>query len=330
MEQNAATRLVLVETGAGLAADFANDVRTGLTAPRKRLSCRYLYDATGSALFEAICEAPEYYLTRAEQAILAAHADEVAAACPPGTTLVELGSGSAKKTRTLIAALLRQMTRLRYVPIDISRAALVESAEGLVLDYPQLTIQAIAAEYSTGLRRLQETGDQPKLVLWLGSNIGNFDRGEAARFLGDVRAALAVPDRLLVGVDLRKAPAVLEAAYDDAAGVTARFNLNLLARINRELGGDFDLTRFVHRARWNALKGRVEMHLESRARQRVRIGTLDLEVSFAAGETIFTESSYKYSSAELESLAHRAGFAVAARWFDPERKFALALLAPSS
>jgi dimethylhistidine N-methyltransferase len=322
-------RLTVVEADAGLPSDFAADVRAGLSAPRKRLSCRYFYDAAGSALFEEICALPEYYLTRAEQAILDEHAGEIVAAGPRNAALVELGSGSAQKTRALIDAALAQQSPLRYVPIDISRTMLVDSSRALIRDYPAVEITAIAAEYRSGLRWL-ERQRHPKLVLWLGSNVGNFGRGEAARFLRGVRATLSANDRLLMGVDLRKSRAVLEAAYDDAAGVTARFNLNLLARINRELGGHFDVGAFAHRARWNERLGRVEIHVESRRAQTVRIDALGLTVSFRKGERIYTESSYKYSFAEIERLARAAGLVVEQRWLDAERRFSVNLLAPLS
>ena len=251
-------RLTLVEADAAVPSDFAADVRAGLTAPKKELPCRYLYDAEGSALFEEICALPEYYLTRAEQEILETHAGEILASCPSDAALVELGSGSAKKTRTLIDAALAQRSTLRYMPIDISRSMLEESSRALLADYAAVEITAIAAEYRAGLRWLRRQRDS-KLVLWLGSNVGNFGRTEAARFLRGVRATMAPGDRLLMGVDLRKSRAVLEAAYDDAAGVTARFSLNLLARINRELGGHFDLDAFAHRSRWNERLGRIEI-----------------------------------------------------------------------
>lgn len=310
-------------------ADFAADVAAGLTRRRKRLSCRWLYDAAGSALFEEICDLPEYYLTRAEQAILERHADAIAAAVPGGVELVELGSGSARKTRLVIEALLRRAGRLRYVPIDISHTMLRDSSQGLLGDYPALEIAAVAAEYQAGLRTLRPDPARPKLVLWLGSNVGNFTRGEAARFLRGVRRTLASRDRLLLGVDLRKDRAILEAAYDDAAGVTARFNKNLLVRVNRDLGGDFALDAFAHRARYDERLGRVEMHLVSARAQAVRVGALDLTVRFGAGESIHTESSYKYSADELASLGRAAGLRVEQSWLDPERRFSLSLLAPS-
>jgi dimethylhistidine N-methyltransferase len=324
-------RWTLVEADAGVPSDFAADVRAGLTATHKRLSCQYLYDAAGSALFEKICAVPEYYLTRAEQEILDAHAAEIVASGPGDAALVELGSGSATKTRTLIEAALAQRPRstVRYVPIDISRSALEESARSLVADYADLEITAIAAEYRSGLRWLKR---QPgsKLVLWLGSNVGNFGRGEAARFLRGVRATMSASDRLLMGVDLRKARAVLEAAYDDAAGVTAQFTLNILERMNRELGADFDREGFAHRARWNERLGRVEIRLESLRAQTVHLERLALDVAFRRGERIYTESSYKYSFAEIERLARAAGLVVEERWLDGNKRFSVNLLAPLS
>jgi dimethylhistidine N-methyltransferase len=328
-----AERLTLVEADAGVPSDFAADVREGLTAAAKRLSCRYFYDAAGSALFEEICALPEYYLTRAEQEILDAHAAEIVASCPGDAALVELGSGSATKTRTLIEAALARRTpktqSVRYVPIDISRVMLEESSRALLTDYPGVEITAIAAEYRAGLRWLRRQRD-PKLVLWLGSNVGNFGRRDAARFLNGVRATMSPSDRLLMGVDLRKSRAALEAAYDDAAGVTARFNLNLLARINRELDGNFDVAAFAHRARWNERLGRVEIHVESLRTQTVRIGALALDVRFKKGERIYTESSYKYSFAEIERLARAAGLVVEQRWLDGNKRFSVNLLAPLS
>src|SRR5262249_49708141 len=195
---------------------------------------------------EAICDLPEYYLTRAEREILATRADELAARFPPGITLVELGSGNASKTRLIIEALLRRQDRLGYVPIDICRTVLEESALELLRDYSNLEVAAVAAEYRQGLEYVRKETSGPKLILWLGSNVGNFDRAEAADFLRSVRAAMNRADRLLMGVDLRKDRSTLEPAYDDSQGVTAQFNLNLLARINRDLGGHFDLEAFRH------------------------------------------------------------------------------------
>jgi L-histidine Nalpha-methyltransferase len=305
-------------------AEFGRDVEAGLTAAPKRLSCRYFYDREGSRLFEAICEQPEYYLTRAEMSILREHAGAIAADFLGDVALVELGSGSALKTRLLLDAFLKRERAVRYVPIDICRPVLEASAAGLAKQYPSLEIVAVAAEYHDGLQLLRTELDRPKLILWLGSNIGNFERGEAARFLGQVRETMADADRLLVGVDLRKDRKVLEAAYDDAARVTALFNLNLLGRINRELGGDFDLSAFRHRALYDEPAGRVEMYLVSTRAQRVRIGGLGLEVAFAAGEAVHTEDSYKYSLEELAAVADAAGLRLDQRYFDSEKRFCLA------
>ena len=309
--------------------EFAREVERGLTASPKRLPCRYFYDQQGSRLFEEICALPEYYLTRAERQILQERADEIAALFAEEVALVELGSGSAAKTRLLIEAFLHRHASLRYVPIDISPTILETSSLALLQAYPRLEIVAVAAEYREGLVRLQVESGRPKLILWLGSNVGNLDRPEAARFLRRVRETMTERDRLLVGIDLRKERAVLEAAYDDARGVTARFNLNLLARINQELGGRFDLTRFRHRAVYNEPMGRVEIYLDSLQTQRVRIEGLDLDVSFDAGEPIHTENSYKYSIEEIAALAQAAGLALERQWFDAERRFSVNLLAGS-
>lgn len=306
--------------------EFGRDVAAGLTACPKRLACRYFYDAEGSVLFDAICQLPEYYLTRAETAILRSHAGDIAACFPGEVTLVELGSGSAVKTRLLLDAFLRGRSHLRYVPIDICRPVLEGSAARLLHEFPTLEIHAVAAEYRQGLQQLRAEADRPKLILWLGSNIGNFDRPEAARFLGQVRSTMTAADRLLVGVDLRKDKAILEAAYDDAAGVTAAFNLNLLARINRELDGDFDLSAFRHRAVYAEDEGRIEMYLVSTQTQRVRIGRLGLEVAFAAGEMVHTENSYKYSPAEIADLCAAARLAIERSYYDAEKQFCLCLL----
>ena len=309
-------------------ATFAQDVRAGLEAQPPRLDCRYFYDAAGSELFEAICALEEYYLTRAETEILAEHAPTIAAGFRQPISLVELGSGSSRKTRLLIEALLAAHGSLRYVPVDISRTMLEATTRTLLADYPALEIVAVAAEYEQGLAAVRSVDDRPRLVLWLGSNVGNLHRDEAADFLRRVRDGLAEGDRLLVGIDLRKDRATLERAYDDSRGVTARFNLNLLARINRELGGDFDLAAFRHVARYDEVAGRVEMYLVSTREQMVRIRDLDLVRRFAAGEAIHTENSYKYSPAEIDRLAAAAGLRVEARWYDRARRFSDNLLAP--
>ena len=325
---SARLRVQRLTDGGDARAAFAADVRRGLTAEPKKLFPKYFYDPLGSHLFDAICLLPEYYLTRAEDEILSRRADEivtaVAAAGRRGpVTLLEFGSGSAAKTRSLIEALLRRQRRLTYVPVDISTAALEASADALLADYEALSVEAYAADYDAALARLAgERGARgPLLALFLGSNVGNFDRGEAEDFLRRVRGVLSDGDALLLGADLKKGAAVLEAAYDDALGVTAAFNLNLLARINRELAADFDVRSFRHVAAYNARAGRVEMYLESRRAQAVRVRALSLEISFAAGERVHTENSYKYYLEEISALAAGAGFTRARTWLDGGARF---------
>lgn len=309
---------------------FAEEVREGLSARPKRLSCTWLYDDEGSRLFEQICDLPEYYLTRAEQEILARHAHEIARRFPRGVSLIELGSGSARKTTLLIDALLAGRGQLRYLPVDVSRSMLLESSAQLAARHRGLTVRPIPAEYQVGLRMAQALErDRPKLIVWLGSSIGNFDRAAASAFLGSARALTSYHDRLLVGIDLRKPGELLERAYDDAQGVTARFNLNLLHRINRQLGGRFALDHFHHRAVWDEEAGRVGMYLVADRAQRVAIDALGVEIAFADGETIHTESSYKYDFDEIEALARGAGFSVEQRWLDERRQFSLNLLRPA-
>jgi L-histidine N-alpha-methyltransferase len=327
MQKGYAARWRLIELGTGdPLTEFGRDVAAGLTASPKRLACRYFYDAKGSALFDAICELPEYYLTRTETAILRAHAGEIAASSAGDVTLVELGSGSAVKTRLLLEAFLRSRSGLRYVPIDICRPVLEASAARLLREFANLEITAVAAEYYQGLQQLRAEKDRPKLILWLGSNIGNFDRAEVVRFLSQVRGTMIAADRLLIGVDLRKDKAILEAAYDDDAGVTAAFNLNFLARINRELDGTFDVRAFEHRAVYDDVEGRIEMYLVSTRPQHVRIGRIGLEVTFAAGEMVHTENSYKYSPEEITDLCVATGLMIEQSYFDEERRFCVCLM----
>ena len=330
-KSSASERYTLIHSDAETDLDtFGAEVEAGLMADRKTLPCRFFYDEVGSELFEGICELPEYYLTRSEREILDARADEIARLFQSPITLAELGSGSSSKTRLLIEALLRAHGGLRYVPVDISKTMLETSSLDLLDRYEALEIRAIASEYEVGLRHLRRETGRPKLIAWLGSTIGNLSRDEAADFLGRVRRAMSPHDRFLVGIDLRKDREVLESAYDDNAGVTARFNINLLERINRELGGEFDIDRFTHRAVWDEPKGRVEMHLVSSSDQRVRIRDLELDIEFASGESIHTESSFKYSVEEIDRLAENAGLAVEHRWLDRKQLFSLNFLVPRS
>jgi dimethylhistidine N-methyltransferase len=306
-----------------------DDVRRGLTSAPKFLSCRYLYDARGSALFERICAQPEYYPTRVEASIMRRSAPELAARFGSPPRLIELGSGSAEKTRFLIEALIARHGSVVFEPIDISRAALEQSARLLLADYPALEVRAVAAEYVPGLHLLSELegrSEAPHLVVWLGSSIGNFDRPAAARFLAALGEELRPQDALLVGIDLRKDKAVLEAAYDDAAGVTAEFIKNILVRIDAELGGGFDPSRFRYRARYAEVPGRVEMSLESLDEVRVPVADLGLEVSLARGEEIHIENSYKYAPDEIATLAREAGLSPVAEWRDGRQRFCQVLL----
>ena len=310
-------------------ASFAEEVERGLSAPPRSIPCRFLYDEAGSKLFEEICDLPEYYLTRAEREILQDRADEIAQAFESGPiTLAEFGSGSSVKTRLLIEGLLRGHGRLRYLPVDISPSILEASALELLDDYDALEVRAIASEYHEGLRHVHADESRAKLVVWLGSSLGNLPRDEAAGFLRRVRAALEPRDRLLVGVDLRKDAASLEAAYDDAAGVTGRFSLNLLARANRELDASFSLADFRHRACYDDEAGRVIIDLVSERAQRVRIGALDLELAFEAGEAIHIEDSWKYSETEIDALAEEADLRTESRWLDGQGRFSLNLFEP--
>jgi dimethylhistidine N-methyltransferase len=310
------------------APTFAEDVRRGLTASPKFLFPKYFYDELGTLLFEAITALPEYYPTRAEAEILRDHADDILAALGGPVWLLELGSGDGQKTRLLIEALLARQGTLEYVPVDISESAVEGSSRSLLYSYPALRITGYVGEYHRALRKIREDRVAPgrTLVLFLGSTLGNLDPEERSALLRDVRSLLDPGEGFLLGVDLKKPASVLIPAYDDPLGVTAAFNLNLLGRINRELGGAFDLRAFRHRAIYNARDGRVEMHLESRRDQTVAIAGLGIEVPFAAGETIHTESSYKFDREQIAALAADTGFAVRQAWTDSEGRFASNLL----
>lgn len=296
---------------------------------RKHLPPWLLYDDEGSALFEEITRLPEYYLTRTERAILARHAGAILDVAAGGDALeiVELGAGSASKTRLLLEALLLRQRRVRYAPVDVSPAALAQAGAALA-DLPRLEVRPIAARYPEELGYLRGPrviDDGRRLVLFMGSNIGNYDLPAARHLLEAVRRCLAPGDALLIGADRRKSLDVLRPAYDDAAGVTARFSKNVLARLNRELGATFDLDRFRHVVRWNGRASRVELHLESREAQRVGLGVLGATVAFAARERIHMESSYKLTAGALRRLLERAGFQPAQTWTDPRHWFGVTL-----
>jgi dimethylhistidine N-methyltransferase len=308
---------------------FADAVAEGLARRPRRIPCRFLYDERGSKLFEEICDLPEYYLTRAEREILLTRADRIAARFDRPIVLAELGSGSSAKTRLVIDACLARHGRLRYVPIDISRSMLEATSIELLERYESLEIRAIASELRTGLQHVGRETSGPKLILWLGSSIGNLPRDEASSFLGRVRRAMTPDDALLIGIDLRKSSTLLERAYDDAAGVTARFTLNLLERMNRELGARFDASAFRHRAVYHEDEGRVAIEIVSLRRQRIPIGALEIDLELARGEAIHAEDSFKYSLAEIDALASAAGMRAEERWLDREARFSLNLFAPA-
>jgi dimethylhistidine N-methyltransferase len=322
-DQAHADRLVihnLVPTD--LQTSLAEDVRAGLSASPKHLFPKYFYDELGSQLFEAICLLPEYYLTRAENEILTSYADEIVSeVSAEKVSLLEMGSGSALKTRLIIEALLKRQPELIYTPVDISATALEQSSRVLLQSYPALRINAYASDYYDGIRALQGQPRGRTLALFLGSNIGNFDVEEAHTFLRALRGVLKKGDALLLGVDLRKEVKVLEDAYDDALGVTAAFNLNLLTRINREFEADFDLRAFRHQVVYNEELGRVEVYIVSHRTQTVSIRRLEMEIHFAEGERIHTENSYKYDQAGLSQLANATGYMRARTWLDEREQF---------
>lgn len=309
-------------------ATFADDVRTGLLAKPKALSPKYFYDALGSKLFEAICLLPEYYLTRAEREILEHHAGEILDAVGSPVEIVEFGSGSGEKTRLLFDAALERQSQLHYLPVDISESALHASADAMLDEYPSLRITAYASDYDGAIAAMHDrerTGNR-RLALFLGSNIGNLDERAACTFLSGVRSTLDHGDALLLGADLRKDRAVLLDAYDDPIGVTSAFNLNLLGRINRELGGDFALKDFSHVASWSEEDGCMRMHLASLVEQTVEIRALGIRVSFSEGETIHTEDSRKYDLATIDHLARATGFERVRTWTDSGERFSSNLL----
>ena len=307
--------------------EFAADVRAGLTRPgQKELPSKYLYDDVGSALFEVICHLPEYGLTRADERLLQRHSYDIVGRLARPIAVAELGSGSGRKTRQILEALSRrQLTR--YYPIEISRAALL-MCERELSDIDSVSILGFEREYLDGLLEVaaQRRSGQHLLVLFLGSTIGNFDRPAGIQFLAEVRRILMPGDSLLLGTDLVKSSSQLLAAYDDELGVTAAFNLNLLARINRELDADFDVAEFEHEAKINQQNRSVEMHLRSMRRQTVNIHAAGISVDFFEGETIWTESSHKYSLQEVCDMATATGYRCEAQWVDEQWPFAENLL----
>lgn len=311
--------------GEASADAMAADIRDGLTRePLKELPPKYLYDTRGSELFDRITEQPEYYPTRSERTLLNRHAPEIASASG-AEELVELGSGSASKTRALLYAMAGAGTLRRYVPVDVSDAVVERCAEELTELYPGLTIHGLVGDFEHHLTHLPSGG--PRLLAFLGGTIGNFHREHRARFLGDLRDLLGAGDRLLLGMDLVKDVDVLEAAYNDAAGVTAEFNRNVLHAINNELRADFDPVAFAHVAFFDADESRIEMRLRSRGHQHVSIPGAELEVDFRDGEEVRTEISTKFTVQGLEGELEAAGMRLAELYTDERRSFGLALAA---
>jgi L-histidine N-alpha-methyltransferase len=315
-----------------LAASLREDARAGLTASPKSLPPKWFYDANGSALFEKITELPEYYPTRAERAILRGAAAGIAAASR-AQTLVELGSGSSDKTRLLLDALRDAGTLQSYIPVDVSEAALADAGSRLIAEYPGLSVLALVSDFGHDLGLPADDGDgggghPPRMIAFLGSTIGNMLPAERAAFLARLRASVSGGDTLLLGTDLVKDPATLVAAYDDPAGVTADFNKNVLAVLNRELGADFDLDTFDHVALWDPRAEWIEMRLRSALAQQVRLPAIGLTVGFAEGEEMRTEVSAKFRRDGIEAELAAAGFSMRSWWTDPEGLFGLSLSAP--
>jgi L-histidine Nalpha-methyltransferase len=301
------------------------EVYEGLTARSKTLSPWLFYDEEGSRLFEAITELPEYYLTRTERSIFERDADAILAAAAEGgdgvpLTMIELGAGTATKTGLLLEAAVRRQGAVDYLAIDVSESPLTVAKERIEREIRGVMVTPRVADYTTGVADFPADGKR-RLVLYIGSSIGNFEPAHAVKLLRDVRAHLSPGDRLLLGVDHVKERSVLVRAYDDEAGVTAAFNKNVLKRINRELGGSFNMRLFRHRARWNHEHSRIEMHLESLIAQQVAIAALEIDVKFARGETIHTENSYKFTEAGVLSMLERAGFGMTRSWTDEREWF---------
>ncbi len=308
------------------AAQFASDVQYYLSLSQRQLPSRYFYDDLGSALFDAICRLPWYGVTRAELRLLASHGRQLLSRVPGLTTIIELGPGNGEKLVALVEAGRAGTGHLNLRLVDISPSAL-ELSSHVLAAMPNVDISTYAAEYEAGLAiAAAETRSGSALALFLGSNIGNFDRPGAASFLREIRGSLMLGDMLLIGADLVKPERDLVLAYDDPLGVTAAFNRNLLVRINRELGGHFDLDRFSHRAIWSAAHSRVEMHLVSQGRQRVVVDAAGVDFVIEDGESIWTESSYKYTPAQIALALEQAGFRLVEQWVDGEAGFALTLV----
>jgi dimethylhistidine N-methyltransferase len=303
----------------------AGEVLRGLTASQKWLPAKLFYDAAGSALFEKITELPEYYLTSTEEGIFERSARQMVECAGGASTIVELGAGTAKKSVLILRAALELHREVRFIPVDVSSSAMEIAKKRVSAELPEVEVQPLVLDYTQRSRVLAEIGGR-KLVLFIGSSIGNFEPMAASALLGRLRSSLNDGDSLLLGTDMRKPADVLMAAYDDAYGITAQFNRNILTHINREYGGNFDVHRFEHRVRWNERESRIEMHLESLEDQLVKIAALNLSVAFGRGETIHTENSYKFTEAMIEGSAWNAGLSIEQQWSDERGWFTVSLL----
>jgi L-histidine N-alpha-methyltransferase len=315
-----------VSAASKIDTEFADDVRRGLSGPgQKELSAQYFYDELGSALFDAITVLPEYGLTRADSRLLRQHSSDLAQLVDRPTLVIELGSGSGSKTGFVLSTLAAYQP-LTYCPVDVSESAL-EKCKSELQQLQAIEVIPFAQSYMDGLRKALRlrSGVSPVLILFLGSTLGNFNPSAALEFMAGIRRLLLPGDFFYLSTDLQKEPGRLIAAYDDSIGLTAAFNLNMLARINRELGGNFDLSKFEHRARYNRVENRIEMHLRSLTDQTVSIGS-DFKVTLRHGETIWTESSYKFRTEDIADLARRTGFDCEIQWVDEEWPFAQSLL----
>ncbi|HLN35279.1 MAG TPA: L-histidine N(alpha)-methyltransferase [Nitrososphaeraceae archaeon] len=317
--------------------EFARDVKYGLGRKRKRLDPKYFYDKTGSELFESICTQPEYYLTRTEYKIILKNIGELVNYFDnQNVSIIELGSGSSKKTKIILKYFLeKQENKLHYFPIDVSYEMLFNSNKKLLKDFPKITSHPISSDYFDGIRQANEyihsNGNIPdkKLILFFGSSLGNFEPKYAISFLRSIRKGLAPDDSFLIGFDLVKKKEVLEAAYNDGNGITAQFNLNILRRINNELDGEFDLESFKHFAYFNEKKSRIEMHLVSKIKQNVKIGKINKSFNFLKNESIHTENSYKYKIQDIKKFAKKSNMKVEKNFLDDNNWFSLSLLVPN-
>ena len=301
---------------------FADDVKSGLSSFPKRIAPKYFYDNRGSALFEKICGVPEYYVTRTEASILQENSRDIAASNSDKHVIVELGSGSSVKTGYLLSAFLNNSGAVNYIPVDVSDI-LIKSSERLINEFTGLNITGIIGEYEESLGIVSDIVELPKVILFLGSSIGNFSQGEASVFLAGLKNHMKPEDSLIIGFDKVKNIKILNAAYNDEQGVTAEFNMNLLNRINSELGGNFDLAGFRHNAFYNPGESRIEMHLVSLKKQKVYIDKIGLTGEFGENETIHTENSYKFTDKMINNLADTSGLIPVKSWNDPDKYFSL-------